>query len=242
MASKAAAAGTASRRRKGLWGTIEDELALRSLISEYLIPEETNNIWYTLGGVLFNALGFEVLTGFLLMFPYQPDAGKAYDITSGLMRMPVWSVIINFHFWAAYVIFGLAMLHMVRVFVTGGYRLGKQGLAWRRAPRRQPVRRVHHRRDSALGRGGLRGPVARLGILPGARPRCRLQLHLRAAQGRRASLREACPDLWRARIDGADHRGGSCDAPLLPGEGEGHLSAVLAEAQRTEGPLQLPHP
>jgi len=128
MASKAAAAGTASRRRKGLWGTIEDELALRSLISEYLIPEETNNIWYTLGGVLFIALGFEVLTGFLLMFPYQPDAGKAYDITSGLMRMPVWSVIINFQFWAAYVIFGLAMLHMVRVFVTGGYRLGKQGL------------------------------------------------------------------------------------------------------------------
>lgn len=122
------AAAPVRPRRKSLGQTIEDQLALGQLIREYLIPVETNNFWYTLGGVLAIALGFEVFTGILLTFAYTPDAGKAYEITSRLMTMPIWSVIINFHFWAAYVIFALVMVHMVRVFVTGGYRHGKQAL------------------------------------------------------------------------------------------------------------------
>lgn len=123
------AVGDAPRiRRQGLGQIIEDQLALRQLIREYLIPAETNNIWYTLGGVLAITLALEVLTGILLTFVYAPDAGKAFSITSSLMTTPIWSVIINFHFWAAYVIFALVMVHMLRVFVTGGYRIGKQGL------------------------------------------------------------------------------------------------------------------
>ncbi len=39
----------------GFWGAVEDQFALRQLISEYLIPAETNNLWYTLGGVLAGA-------------------------------------------------------------------------------------------------------------------------------------------------------------------------------------------
>jgi quinol-cytochrome oxidoreductase complex cytochrome b subunit len=120
--------GASRSSRRGPLEVIEEQLALRQLIREYLIPVETNNFWYTLGGVLAIALGLEVLTGFLLSFPYLPDAGKAYDITAGLIKLPVWSTILNFHFYAAYVIFGLVMIHMVRVFVTGGYRGGKQSL------------------------------------------------------------------------------------------------------------------
>jgi len=115
-------------RRRSFVEVIEDQLALRQLLREYLIPTETNNIWYTLGGVLAITLALEVFTGILLTFVYSPDAGKAFAITSDLLKTPVWSVIINFHFWAAYVIFALVMVHMARVFVTGGYRVGKQGL------------------------------------------------------------------------------------------------------------------
>ena len=111
---------------------VEDQFALRQLIQEYLIPVETNTIWYTLGGVLAMALGLEILTGILLSLVYAPDAGRAYQITTGLMQTPGWSVVINFHYWNAYVIFALVMIHMLRVFVTGGYRGtyggGKQGL------------------------------------------------------------------------------------------------------------------
>jgi len=95
---------------------------------DYLIPVETNNIWYTLGGVLAIALGLEVLTGVLLSLVYQPDAGKAFGITQHLIGAPGWSVIINFHYYNAYLIFGLVMIHMMRVFISGGYRRGKTGL------------------------------------------------------------------------------------------------------------------
>ena len=126
--ASSAAHAPARPRGAGLGERLEDQLALRQLVREYLIPAETNNFWYTLGGVLAIALVLEVFTGFLLSFPYQPDAGRAYDITSNLMKLPIWSVIINFHFWASYLIFGLVMVHMVRVFVTGAYRQGKQSL------------------------------------------------------------------------------------------------------------------
>src|SRR6266542_5153280 len=118
----------AAPHHDGFWGVIEDQFALRQLISEYLIPKETNNFWYTLGGVLAIALVLEFVTGFLLSFAYSPDAGQAYAVTKMLIQTRVWSVVINFHFWNSFVIFGLVMIHMLRVFVTGGYRGGKQGL------------------------------------------------------------------------------------------------------------------
>jgi quinol-cytochrome oxidoreductase complex cytochrome b subunit len=110
------------------WGVVEEQFAIRQLVREYLIPVEANNIWYTLGGVLAIALGLEILTGALLSLVYQPDAATAYDTTKHLIETPGWSVVLNFHYWTAYVIFGLVMIHMMRVFITGGYRRGKQGL------------------------------------------------------------------------------------------------------------------
>jgi quinol-cytochrome oxidoreductase complex cytochrome b subunit len=93
-----------------------------------MIRVETNSIWYLLGGVLAISLALEILTGILLSLVYAPDAGRAYSITAGLLRMPGWNVILNFHYWNAFLIFGLVMVHMLRVFISGGYLRGKQGL------------------------------------------------------------------------------------------------------------------
>lgn len=98
------------------------------MLSDYLIPVETNSILYLLGGVLGIAIGLEILTGFLLALVYKPDAALAFGITQHLLSTPGWAVILNFHFWNSYLIFGLVMIHMVRVFITGGYRRGKEGL------------------------------------------------------------------------------------------------------------------
>jgi quinol-cytochrome oxidoreductase complex cytochrome b subunit len=72
----------------GLEGRVEEQLGIRALIREYLIPVETNSIWYLLGGVLAISLVLEIFTGMLLTFAYVPDAGKAYDITKGLINSP----------------------------------------------------------------------------------------------------------------------------------------------------------
>jgi ubiquinol-cytochrome c reductase cytochrome b subunit len=116
---------------KGIIATIEDQFGVRKLIQEYLIPIETNNIWYTLGGVLAIALILEILTGMALATIYTPDGNVAYQTTADLIagkRGFVWMVTLNFHYWNAFLIFALVMVHMLRVFISGGYRRGKQGL------------------------------------------------------------------------------------------------------------------
>jgi quinol-cytochrome oxidoreductase complex cytochrome b subunit len=114
--------------RRGPWAKLSDQFGLRQLVRDYLIPIETNSIWYLLGGVLAIALGLEIFTGFLLSLVYTPDAGQAYNITQHLIATPGWSAVLSFHYYTAFLIFGLVMIHMMRVFITGGYRRGKQGL------------------------------------------------------------------------------------------------------------------
>ena len=113
---------------KGVVARVLDEFGFRQLVTEYLIPVETNSIWYSLGGVLAISLALEILTGLMLTYVYVPDASLAYGITSGLNSTPGWSIVLNFHFYNSYLIFGLVMVHMVRVFISGGYRGGKTGL------------------------------------------------------------------------------------------------------------------
>jgi quinol-cytochrome oxidoreductase complex cytochrome b subunit len=110
------------------WNSISDQFGFRQGVSEYLIPVETNSVWYSLGGVLAIALALEIATGFLLALVYIPDAGLAYDNVVHLLQTPGWAIVVNFHYYNAYLIFALVMIHMVRVFISGGYRAGKQGL------------------------------------------------------------------------------------------------------------------
>ena len=112
----------------GFWSKVSDQFGVRQLLSDYLIPVETNSLLYLLGGVLAIALGLEILTGFLLSLVYTPDAGLAYGITQHLLVTPGWSLVLNFHFYNSYLIFALILIHMIRVFITGGYRRGKEGL------------------------------------------------------------------------------------------------------------------
>jgi quinol-cytochrome oxidoreductase complex cytochrome b subunit len=107
---------------------LSDQFGFRQLVTDYLIPVESNSIWYLLGGVLAISLGLEIGSGFLLSLVYLPDAAKAFGVTRHLIMTPGWSVVLNFHFYNSFLIFGLVMIHMLRVFITGGYRRGKEGL------------------------------------------------------------------------------------------------------------------
>lgn len=49
---------------------LKEQLGLRGIVSEYLIPVETNTVWYVLGGVLAIALVLEVLSGMILALRY----------------------------------------------------------------------------------------------------------------------------------------------------------------------------
>jgi quinol-cytochrome oxidoreductase complex cytochrome b subunit len=113
---------------RGPWAKLTDQFGFRQMVSDYLIPVETNSIWYLLGGVLAIGLALEIFTGFLLSTVYVPDAGLAYGNVDHLLHTFGWATIVNFHYYNAYLIFALVLIHMVRVFISGGYRRGKEGL------------------------------------------------------------------------------------------------------------------
>jgi quinol-cytochrome oxidoreductase complex cytochrome b subunit len=114
------------------WAGVREQLGIDtlfgSLVRDYMIPSETNTVWYVLGGVLAIALGFEFLTGTILLFTYTPDAAVAWQKTRDLLASSGWSIILNFHYYTAYLIFALVLVHMMRVFVSGAYRMAKTGL------------------------------------------------------------------------------------------------------------------
>jgi quinol-cytochrome oxidoreductase complex cytochrome b subunit len=118
----------AERASRRLRDVISEQLGLRGVVHEYMIPVDTNTIWYSLGGVLAISLLLEIVSGFFLALRYNPDAGTAFGTTSLLLHESGWSVALNFHYWNSYVIFALVMIHMVRVFLSAGYRLAKKGL------------------------------------------------------------------------------------------------------------------
>jgi quinol-cytochrome oxidoreductase complex cytochrome b subunit len=119
---------TADRATHHLREVITDQLGVTGMIREYMIPVDTNTIWYSLGGVLGIAIVLELITGFFLATRYVPDASRAFGITDKLLHEGGWKVALNFHYYNSYVIFGLVMIHMMRVFFSAGYRMLKKGL------------------------------------------------------------------------------------------------------------------
>ena len=203
------------------------------MVSDYLIPVETNSVWYLLGGVLAIALGLEVLTGFLMSLVYVPDAGVAYQNVAGLLGQFGWATVINFHFYNSYLIFGLVLLHMVRVFITGGYRRGKEGL-WLVGVGLAGLTFVISLTGEALhwDEVGFGVPWNISEVLDAVGLASAFNYTSDALLSIPTATREALPALRRPCLDRAD-RAGAVHRLALPADPvQGHLGTVLAPRER----------
>jgi quinol-cytochrome oxidoreductase complex cytochrome b subunit len=87
---------------------------------------------YTFGlGVI---LGFlfmvMILTGVILMMNYTPSIERAYNSVKDIVFVvPGGRYIRNMHRWAAHGMVLVSFLHLIRVFLTGGYLAGRR-LNW----------------------------------------------------------------------------------------------------------------
>ncbi len=120
--------GEINLERRGVWSWFKNQMALAPLIGEYYVPEETNNIWYSLGGVLMISLVVQVITGIILTLKYIPDAALAFGIVVDMIRSPFWHVTLSFHYFNSFLIYGLVMAHLMRVFISAAYRKEKKVL------------------------------------------------------------------------------------------------------------------
>ncbi len=107
--------------------TVLDTLILH--IHPPTVPSETIRYTHTwgLGGMGLVLFLLQALTGLLLMFSYDPVPGQAYQSILSLRSDILFGQFIrNIHHWSANALVIVALLHLLRVFFTGGFRGARQ--------------------------------------------------------------------------------------------------------------------
>jgi quinol-cytochrome oxidoreductase complex cytochrome b subunit len=94
------------------------------------VKKDSVRLSYTfcLGGLTFFIFLFETLTGILLMFYYTPDVNRAYADMLDLSNnaVPFGKLLRNTHRWAGHAMVITVCFHMLRVFLTGSYKVPRQ--------------------------------------------------------------------------------------------------------------------
>ena len=94
-------------------------------------PVPTHVNWlFTLGASIACLLGLQLFSGLLLMVHYKPSAREAYTSIEYIMdHVTLGWFVRGLHSWGAHLIMILLLLHMIRVFVYGGYKRPRE-LTW----------------------------------------------------------------------------------------------------------------
>ena len=93
------------------------------------LPEKTLRFTHTfgLGGMSLVLVLLLFATGILMMFVYQPSPEVAYDSITSLQDDVLFGRLVrNTHHWSANLLVGIALLHLLRVYLTGGYHPPRQ--------------------------------------------------------------------------------------------------------------------
>ena len=105
---------------------IDERLGIKALM--YPVPEHANRLAWSLGGVTAGALLILIATGALLVQFYNPVPESANESVRHVLTH-VWSgrFVRGVHFWASQAMYVTALLHMLRVFLTGSYKKPREG-------------------------------------------------------------------------------------------------------------------
>jgi len=85
---------------------------------------------FGLGGSSLTLIGLMISTGVLLMLAYEPSPERAYDSVVALQDQLLFGGLVrNIHHWSANLLVAVVLLHMLRVFLTGGFH-GARRFNW----------------------------------------------------------------------------------------------------------------
>lgn len=115
-------------RRRALWTRFTFLIHLRPV----RLPARTLRWTHTfgLGGTCLVLALLLAFTGILMMLVYKPVPDMAYDSVRALEReVSFGSLVRGVHYWSANLLVFAVMLHIARVFLTGGFR-GERRFTW----------------------------------------------------------------------------------------------------------------
>nr|YP_010700144.1 cytochrome b6 [Euglena agilis]WCH63290.1 cytochrome b6 [Euglena agilis] len=109
----------------------EERLEIQAIaddVSKYVPPHV--NIFYCLGGITFTCFIIQVATGFAMTFYYRPTVTEAFLSVKYIMNDVNFGWLIrSIHRWSASMMVLMMILHVCRVYLTGGFKKPRE-LTW----------------------------------------------------------------------------------------------------------------
>jgi cytochrome b6 len=103
--------------------------AIADDISSKYVPPHVN-IFYCLGGITFTCFLVQVATGFAMTFYYRPSVADAFASVEYMMTQVNFGWLIrSIHRWSASMMVLMMILHVFRVYLTGGFKKPRE-LTW----------------------------------------------------------------------------------------------------------------
>ena len=110
----------------------EERLEVQAIaddISSKYVPPHVN-IFYCFGGITFVCFLVQVATGFAMTFYYRPTVAEAFDSVTYIMTDVNFGWLIrSIHRWSASMMVLMMILHVSRVYLTGGFKKPRE-LTW----------------------------------------------------------------------------------------------------------------
>nr|AMD08033.1 cytochrome b6 [Euglena mutabilis] len=115
-----------------IYDWFEERLEIQSIAdditSKYVPPHV--NIFYCLGGITFTCFIIQVATGFAMTFYYRPTVTEAFFSVQYIMNDVNYGWLIrSTHRWSASMMVLMMILHVCRVYLTGGFKRPRE-LTW----------------------------------------------------------------------------------------------------------------
>lgn len=107
------------------WGAVDERMGISALA--YPVPEHANRFAWTLGGITSVSFVLLIATGIVLSQFYAPVPELATRSIRAIQANPWGGLIRGVHFWAAQAMYVGALLHLVRIFLTGSYKKPREG-------------------------------------------------------------------------------------------------------------------
>jgi len=110
----------------------EERLEIQAIaddVSSKYVPPHVN-IFYCLGGITFTCFIIQVATGFAMTFYYRPTVTEAFLSVKYIMNDVNFGWLIrSIHRWSASMMVLMMILHVCRVYLTGGFKKPRE-LTW----------------------------------------------------------------------------------------------------------------
>ncbi|KAK8336425.1 hypothetical protein V6Z12_A09G120200 [Gossypium hirsutum] len=116
----------------GVYDWFEERLEIQAIAdditSKYVPPHV--NIFYCLGGITLTCFLVQVATGFAMTFYYRPTVTEAFASVQYIMTEANFGWLIrSVHRWSASMMVLMMILHVFRVYLTGGFKKPRE-LTW----------------------------------------------------------------------------------------------------------------